>query len=220
LSNTHHSRKRPSTGLRTTHGPQPFALVLHLHQHQSSRNLHLQYSVTTLSITHHTRKRPSTSTQTTHGSQRVASVGALGVRAFVPMHFLVMYKCSHICTSCIPPGSNVESRGVSGAYSARLVQMPSFVPRAKIHGTNKKSCQGQMPDSLVVPPHSPFPSPSSLYPMEEMRPAAAALASKHRCPPTSSPLLPFVLFTLLTSSTRNGCRIHLYRRHQQCEVIS
>jgi hypothetical protein len=49
----------------------PFALVLHLHQHQSSRNLHLQYlaknQYTTLSITHHTRKRPSTVPRTTHG---------------------------------------------------------------------------------------------------------------------------------------------------------
>jgi hypothetical protein len=43
-------------------------LVLHLHQNQSSRNLHLQESVhTMLSITHHTRKRPSTGPRTTHG---------------------------------------------------------------------------------------------------------------------------------------------------------
>jgi hypothetical protein len=46
----------------------PFALVLHLHQHQSSCAILSQELVhTTLSITHHTRKRPSTDPRTTHG---------------------------------------------------------------------------------------------------------------------------------------------------------
>jgi hypothetical protein len=38
-------RKKPTCLLHTwrPHRQRPFALVLHLHQHQSSRNLHLQY---------------------------------------------------------------------------------------------------------------------------------------------------------------------------------
>jgi hypothetical protein len=59
------------------HRQKPFALVLHLHQHESSLNLHLQYLAqesvhTTLSITHHTRKRPSTGPRTTHGPHLLA----------------------------------------------------------------------------------------------------------------------------------------------------
>jgi hypothetical protein len=63
---------KPTSLLHTwrPHRQRPFALVLHLHQHQSSRNLHLQYFGqelvhTMLSITHHTRKRRSTSPRTT-----------------------------------------------------------------------------------------------------------------------------------------------------------
>jgi hypothetical protein len=69
-------RTKPTCLLHTwrPHQRRPFTLVLHLRQHQSSRNLHLQIlsqelDHTTLSITHHTRKRPSTGPRTTHGPQ-------------------------------------------------------------------------------------------------------------------------------------------------------
>jgi hypothetical protein len=67
-------RTKPTFLLHTwrPHQQRPFALVLHLHQPQSSSNLHLQYlaknqSNTTLSISHHTRKQPSTGPRTRHG---------------------------------------------------------------------------------------------------------------------------------------------------------
>jgi hypothetical protein len=76
-----------------------------------------------------------------------------GDDTFIPRGGYPRYKCGHICTKANP--HTLYKCGFTGctrAYLPHPIQIPLFVPGAKIPGTNEKSGHGQMHDSLVVFP--------------------------------------------------------------------